>query len=118
MGKESSRRKETGSPRKGVKGKKRGFNREIVTLGGLKKQEAALRRKLKRKMNQQRGMAGFPAARKDRVTTPLQDSPISVIFINNTILTASASWRCPACDVDLVPGEVPAHEGAELLCLL
>ena len=33
--------------------------------------------KLKRKMNQQRGQAGFPA-------TPLQDSPISVIFVDNT----------------------------------
>ena len=43
VGKESSRRKETGSPRKGVKGKKRGLNREIVTLGGLKKQETALK---------------------------------------------------------------------------
>ena len=33
VGKESSRRKETGSPRKGVKGNKRGLNREIITLG-------------------------------------------------------------------------------------
>ena len=55
-----------GSPRKGVKGKKRGINREIVTLGGIKKQETAMRRKMKRKMNQQRGQAGFPAIRKEK----------------------------------------------------
>ena len=39
VGKESSRRRETGSPRKGIKGKKRGLNRELITLGGQKKQE-------------------------------------------------------------------------------
>ena len=55
VGKESSKRKETGSPRKGVKGKKRGLNREIITLGGKKKQETSIRRKLKKKMNQKRG---------------------------------------------------------------
>ena len=38
----------------------------MVTLGGLKKQETALRRKMKRKMNQQRGHAGFPAVRKEK----------------------------------------------------
>ena len=67
-----------------MKGKKRGLNREIVTLGGKKKQETAERRKLKRKMNLQRGMAGIPAIRKSKSTTPLQDSPISVLFIDNT----------------------------------
>ena len=60
-GKEKSRRKESGSPRKGIKGKKRGLNRELITLGGKKKQETLIRRTLKRKMNQQRGKAGIPA---------------------------------------------------------
>ena len=83
-GKEKSRRKESGSPRKGIKGKKRGLNRELITLRGKKKQETSIRRKLKRKMNQQRGKAGIPAIRKDRVITPLQESPISVLFIDNT----------------------------------
>ena len=60
------------------------MNREIITLGGQKKQETSIRRKLKRKINQQRCKAGIPAIRKNRVTTPLQDSPISVLFIDNT----------------------------------
>ena len=53
-------------------------------MGAQKKQETAERRKLKRKMNQQRGMAGIPAIRKSSSTSPLQNSPISVIFIDNT----------------------------------
>ena len=60
------------------------MNRELITLGGKRKQETSMRRKLKRKMNQQRGKAGIPATRKVRVTTPLQESPISVLFIDNT----------------------------------
>ena len=83
-GKEKSRRKESGSPRKGIKGKKRGLNRELITLGGKKKQETSIRRTLKRKMNQLRGKAGIPAIRKENVITPLQESPISVLFIDNT----------------------------------
>ena len=35
-------------------------------------------------MNQQRGMSGIPATRKSMSTTPLQDSIISVLFIDNT----------------------------------
>ena len=63
---------------------KRGMKREIVTLGGQKKQETAMRKKLKRKMNQQRGQPGFPASRKAKSLRPLQVSPISVVFIDNT----------------------------------
>ena len=84
VAKETSRRRESGSPRKGIKRRRRGLKREIITLGGQKKQETSIRRKLKRKMNQQRGKAGIPATRKNRVTTLLQDSPISVLFIDNT----------------------------------
>ena len=61
-----SRGKDMGSPIKVMKGKKRGIHREIVTLGGKKKQETAMRRKIKRKMNQQRGQAGFPTIRKEK----------------------------------------------------
>ena len=71
-------------PRKGVKGKKRGMNREIVTLGGRKKQEVAWKRKMKRKMNQLKGKAGFPASGKEKMITPLNDSPISVLFVDST----------------------------------
>ena len=67
-----------------MKGKKRGLNREIVTLGGLKKQETAMKRKCKRKMNQLRGKAGFPASRKADNIKPLQDTPVSVVFVDNT----------------------------------
>ena len=67
-----------------MKGKKKGTNREIITLGGDKKQETALRMKLKRKMNQQRGKAEFPAARKEKRLKPLQDSIISFFFVDNT----------------------------------
>ena len=62
----------------------RGLNREIVTLGGLKKQETAMKRKCKRKMNQLRGKAGFPASRKADNIKPLQDTPVSVVFVDNT----------------------------------
>ena len=79
-----SRRKEKSSPRKGVKGKKRGLNREILTLGGLKKQETAMKRKCKRKMNQLRGKAGPPASGKANHIKPLQDTPVSVVFVDNT----------------------------------
>ena len=67
-----------------MKCKKRVLNREIVTLGGQKKQETAMIRKFKRKMNQQRGQAGFPASRKANSLRPLQDNPISVVFVDNT----------------------------------
>ena len=46
-------------PRLGVKGKKRGQNRHSQTLGGIKKQERALKRKVRNKMNRI-GKAGFP----------------------------------------------------------
>ena len=43
--------------------RKRGSNREILTLGGAKRQETNLKRKTKRKVNKLRGKAGFPAQR-------------------------------------------------------
>ena len=66
-----------------IKGKKRGGNREVLTLGGAKKQETNLKRKMKRRVNKLRGKAGFPAQRKKADTT-LKDSPISVMFVDNT----------------------------------
>ena len=79
------KRKELSSPtRRGVKGKKRGINREIITLGGKKKKEKAVRRKMKRKMNQMKGKAGFPAIKKKDTAVPLMDSPISVLFVDSS----------------------------------
>ena len=39
---------------------------------------------MKRKMNKLKGKAGFPASRKERASTPLEDSPISVLFVDST----------------------------------
>ena len=39
-----------------------------------------MKRKCKRKMNQLRGKAGFPASRKADNIKPLQDTPVSVLF--------------------------------------
>jgi hypothetical protein len=66
--KEDSSRMEIGKKRHLVKGKKKGSNREVLTLWGVKRQDTALRRKLKRKSNQQRGKAGLPSIRKEKNT--------------------------------------------------
>ena len=52
-------------------------------MGGAKKQETNLKRKMKRRMNKLKGKAGFPAQRK-KADTALLDSPISVMFVDNT----------------------------------
>ena len=52
-------------------------------MGGAKKQETNLKRKMKRRINKLKGKAGFPAQRK-KADTALLDSPISVMFVDNT----------------------------------
>ena len=79
---EGSRRLD-GKDGPGVKGKKRGANREVLTLGGAKRQETNLKRKMKRKVNKLKGKAGFPAQRKKADRT-LMERPISVLFVDNT----------------------------------
>ena len=64
--------------------KKRGPDRQTLTLGGKKKMEKNLKRKMKQKMNRSRGNAGFPAVRKTATDKRMNDPPISVIFIDNT----------------------------------
>ena len=59
--------KRIGRPRLGVKGKKKGQNRQVQTLGGIKKQENALKRKFQQEKE-----------------TIRKASPISVLFIDNT----------------------------------
>ena len=41
------------------------------------------KRKMKRRVNKLRGKAGFPTQRK-KTDTALMDSPISVMFVDNT----------------------------------
>ena len=64
--------------------KKRGTNRETITLGGLKKVENALKRKAKSKLRKKLGNMNVPEGRKmRRGKGPL--APIrSVMFIGNT----------------------------------
>ena len=64
--------------------KKRGTNRETITLGGLKKVEKALKRKVKIKLRKKLGSMNVPKGRKvRRGRGPL--APIrSVMFIDNT----------------------------------
>ena len=64
--------------------KKRGPGRKSLTLGGIKKQENSMRRKLKRKVNIGMGKAGFPASRKKRGDNVDNEAPISVLFVDNT----------------------------------
>ena len=49
------------------KGKKRGPNRQTVTLGGEKKMDKSLKRRTKRKMNRDLGKAGISARKKIRM---------------------------------------------------
>ena len=60
------------------KGKKRGPNRQTVTLGGIKRQEKSQRRRTKRKMNKDLGKAGFAASRKSRADMVMMEPPVSV----------------------------------------
>ena len=66
------------------KGKKRGPNRQTVTLEGVKKMDKSLKRRTKRKMNRDLGKAGIPARKKSRMEKVMQEPPISVMFIDNT----------------------------------
>ena len=71
-------------PKMPRKNKKRGEGRRTITLGGQKKQEMSLKRKLKRKINLGRGKVGFPPARKSKKDKVMNEAPISVLFIDNT----------------------------------
>ena len=67
------------------KNKKRGKGRQTLTLGGKKKMEDNLKRKMKQKLNRSKGKAGFPATRKKEIEKNLMNSsPISVLFLDNT----------------------------------
>jgi hypothetical protein len=67
------------------KNKKRGKGRQTLTLGGKKKMEDNLKRKMKQKLNRSKGKAGFPATRKKEIEKNLiNSSPISVLFLDNT----------------------------------
>ena len=66
------------------KGKKRGANRRVLTLGGEQKVKKAEKRKLKRMMNKERGRAGMKAPKKTRAEQVMMDPPISVLFVDNT----------------------------------
>ena len=77
--------KRTSIPRLGVKGKKRGKNRQVQTLGGIKKQKNALKRKTKQELNRKMGLAGFPTSRKNKEKETIRkSSQVSVLFIDNT----------------------------------
>ena len=54
-------------------GKKRGPNRQTVTLGGEKKMEKSLKRRTKRKMNRDLGKAGIPAKKRSRMERVMQE---------------------------------------------
>ena len=60
------------------KGKKRSPGRQLVTLGGAKKMENALRRRTRRKMNRDLGRAGITAKIKNREDRVMMDPSISV----------------------------------------
>ena len=66
------------------KGKLRGPNRQTQTLGGIKKQEIALKRRAKRKVNRERGKAGIPAKKKSKEDKVMLEPPVSVMFVENT----------------------------------
>ena len=69
----------------GSKKKKKGSHRVTLTLGGKKKVEKALRRKMKSKMRKRMGEMNIPEGRRGgRRSGPL--APIkSVLFIDNTM---------------------------------
>ena len=87
-----------------------------MTLGGAKKQGTSMRRKMKRKMNKQRGKADFPPLRKETKTKALTDTPISVFSVEiprgvyglrgSRLLPSTSSWGagdsgrhdCPVCE--------------------
>ena len=59
------------------------MNRQTQTLGGIKKQEKALKGKSKRKMNKKRGDIVFPANGKNEMNKLMNQAPISVFFVDN-----------------------------------
>ena len=66
------------------KGKKRGPDRQSVTLGGIKRQKKSQKRRTKRQMNKDMGKAGIPASRKSRADKMMMEPPVSVLFVDNT----------------------------------
>ena len=63
---------------------KRGPNRRTLTLGGEKRVEKALKRKMKRLVNRERGKAGIKVAKKSKADKVMMDPPVSVLFVDNT----------------------------------
>ena len=80
----SSRRMEKKLTKLARKGKKRGPNRQTVTLGGVKRQEKSESRRTKRQINRDLGKARFPANRKSRADKLMMEPPVSVLFVDNT----------------------------------
>ena len=76
------------SPRKRVtkriNEKKRGPGRQMTTLGGIRKQAVALKRRVKRKMNIDLGKAGIKPKKRSKEEMAMQEAPISVLFVDNT----------------------------------
>ena len=72
--------KKAGNTRK----KKRGANREHITLGGLKKVEKAIRKKEKNKMRKKLGSMNIPKGRKERRGSGPLAPIMSVMFVDNT----------------------------------
>ena len=66
------------------KGKRRGPYRRTFTQGGEKRVEKALKRKMKRLVNRERGKAGIKVAKKSRADKVRIDPPVSVLFVDNT----------------------------------
>ena len=66
------------------KGKRRGPDRQSVTLGGIRKQEKSQRRRTLRPMNKELGKSGIPACKKSKADKMMMEPPVSVLFVDNT----------------------------------
>ena len=62
------------------KGKKRGPNRQTLTLGGEKRMEKATKRKISRMVNKERGRAGIKATKKTRAQQVMMEPPVSCLW--------------------------------------
>jgi hypothetical protein len=60
------------------KGKRRGPDRQSVTLGGIRKQEKSQRRRTLRHMNKELGKSGIPACKKSKADKRMMEPPLSV----------------------------------------
>ena len=73
------------SPKKlARKGKKRGPNRQSLTLGGEKRMQKATKRKMSRMVNRDKGRAGIRAVKKTKAERVMMEPPVSVLFVDNT----------------------------------